>query len=65
MALGADMEILGKYRVLTKEDLKIDTVVVNPNERGQRNYQMSWIWGVSEPDESESPQWLNEGEYIY
>ena len=64
VALRANEETLEKYKVLKKEDLKVDTAVVNPNERGQRNYQMSWIWGVSELDSTESPQWLDEGKQI-
>ena len=64
VALRANEETLEKYKILKKEDLKVDTAVVNPNERGQRNYQMSWIWGVSELDSTESPQWLDEGKQI-
>lgn len=62
--LGADEEAMKPYQELKKEHLKTDTAVVNPNERGQRNYKLSWIWGLHDPDSQETPEWLDECEYI-
>ena len=48
-ALGAPPETLRKYQVLTREDLKADTKVLEENARGTRNTKLSWIWSVEGP----------------
>ena len=35
--LGADNTLLSRYKILERQDLKIDTAVIVPNVRGQRN----------------------------
>ena len=48
--LGATQAILGHYKRITLEDLQTNTAVQEPNARGQRNQELSWIWkmpGVS------------------
>lgn len=63
-ALGADDETLGKYQELKDEHLKADTVTMNPNEPGQRNYKLAWIWGLAAPDGSETPAYNMECEHF-
>lgn len=60
IALHADEDTMRIYQVLKREDLRTDTAVVNPNERGQRNNEMSWIWGVANPETASSPEWMEE-----
>lgn len=64
VVLGANEAVLRKYKVLTREDLKTDTAVANPNERGTRNERMSWIWALHEPDQ-ESSSWMDECEPLF
>ena len=42
--LGADTSILDRYKVLERQDLKIDTVVIAPDVCGQRNKSLPWFW---------------------
>ncbi|KAG1859084.1 hypothetical protein C8R48DRAFT_748627 [Suillus tomentosus] len=43
--LGAD-DLLMKYRLLEKADLKTTTVVADPNAHGQRNSTLAWFWSI-------------------
>lgn len=61
IALGADEDTLATYKELTKQDLKTDTTVVNPNERGARDTRMSWIWRLNDSD-GDAPVWMDECE---
>ena len=42
--LGASPKILKQYQELTNEDIRTSTAVEEPNARGQRNVELSWIW---------------------
>jgi hypothetical protein len=42
--LGANQEILSKFRVLLKEDVKSSTALLDPNNPGSSTLQLSWIW---------------------
>lgn len=42
--LSADPETLNRFRILTTEDVKASTAVVNPNETGSTRLKLSWIW---------------------
>ncbi|KAH8073397.1 hypothetical protein BXZ70DRAFT_902893 [Cristinia sonorae] len=52
-------QILGKYRELTREDLKANTAVWDPNAPGQRNESLTWIWKVNHGSIDDS-DWLTE-----
>ena len=60
IALGAKEDILQKYKDLKREDLKTDTAIMNANEPGYRNDQMSWIWHIRHPETESNPSWLKE-----
>lgn len=45
--LGAEPDILRTFRILTKEDVKASTAVLNPNIPGSTNFRLSWIWQAS------------------
>ena len=49
--------------VLTKADMKVQTLVLGSNERGQRNEQLPWIWtfGIQE---NNGPHWFAECEWF-
>jgi hypothetical protein len=44
--LGADQETLARFKVLSKQDIKCSTALLNPNQPGSSSLQLSWIWQV-------------------
>jgi hypothetical protein len=42
--LGAPQAIQDRYQEITPDDLHTNTAVQEPNARGQRNKELSWIW---------------------
>jgi hypothetical protein len=42
--LGADTATINRFRILTIDDVKASTAVVNPNEPGSTRLKLSWIW---------------------
>lgn len=47
ITLGAPPEVADRFLILTTEDVKASTVVVNPNEPGSTQLKLSWIWQTS------------------
>lgn len=45
--LGAGPETLDQYQILTTEDVKTSTAIINPNEPGSTQLKLSWIWQSS------------------
>ncbi|KAG1788809.1 hypothetical protein EV424DRAFT_1355962 [Suillus variegatus] len=58
--LGADDELLERYRPLLKEHLKVSTTIADPNARGQRNNTLAWFWSMDVVGDSQNSDWLNE-----
>lgn len=44
ISLGADPDTINRFQVLTSEDVKASTTIVNPNEPGSTQLKLSWIW---------------------
>jgi len=42
--LGANPATLNRFQLLTTEDVKASTAVINPNEPGSTRLKLSWIW---------------------
>ena len=63
IALGADPSVRNKYQELKRPDLKTDTFILTGHERGTRNSRLSWIWGLADPENQDSPIWINEGNF--
>ena len=42
--LNADEEVLHKFRVLSKEDVRASTAILNPNIEGSSSLRLTWIW---------------------
>ncbi|KAG2095122.1 uncharacterized protein F5147DRAFT_778816 [Suillus discolor] len=57
--LSAD-DLLSKYWLLEKADLKATMVVADPNARGQRNSTLAWFWSIDVEGDSASNDWMNE-----
>ena len=48
-SLGIDAALLEtEYQVLSKSDIHVSTVVRDPNEQGQSQMSLSWIWRVQQ-----------------
>jgi hypothetical protein len=45
--LGAPQVTTNRFQVLTINDIKASTAIVNPNERGSTQLKLSWIWQTS------------------
>lgn len=43
-ALGCDEETLRTFKILTKDDLKASTAIINANLPGSTSLRLSWIW---------------------
>lgn len=72
--LGADPILMSRLKVLTPEDVKASTAIINPNISGSTQLKLSWIWGTADahrlglaetvgPD-AESPAALLECQYF-
>ena len=44
VALNCGESILEQFRVLTREDLKASTAILDPNQSGSTSIKLSWIW---------------------
>lgn len=48
LILGADPSITRNLKILTPEDIKASTAIVNPNVEGSTTLELSWIWQGSQ-----------------
>jgi len=47
ITLGAPEDTIERFRLLTTDDVKASTAIVNPNEPGATQLKLSWIWQAS------------------
>ena len=47
VTLNCGESILNQYHILTKEDLKSSTAILDPNKPGSTTLKLSWIWHSS------------------
>ena len=62
--LGADTSLLDRYRVLERQDLRIDTTVIAPEARGQRNKPLPWFWSMDVRRDADVGAWMNDCRHI-
>jgi hypothetical protein len=60
--VGADNDMLQKYQILLKEDVRSSTALLNPNTPGSTRLQLSWIWRAGSAGNDSSPETLRECE---
>ena len=60
LGLGADASLLDRYKVLERRDLRIDTTVISPNVRGQRNTSLPWFWSMDIRRDADVGAWMND-----
>jgi hypothetical protein len=58
--LGAPQSVQTRYRHITREDTKAITAIYSPNEAGQRNKPLSWIWTTRGEENSSNSPYLEE-----
>jgi hypothetical protein len=58
--LGAEASLLDRYKVLERQDLRIDTAVIAPNVRGQRNKSLPWFWSMDIQRDADVGAWMND-----
>jgi hypothetical protein len=58
--LGADTSLLDRYKVLERQDLRINTAVIAPNVRGQRNKSLPWFWSMDVQRDADVGAWMND-----
>jgi len=58
--LGADASLLDRYKALERQDLRIDTAVIAPNMRGQRNKSLPWFWSMDIRRDADVGAWMND-----
>ena len=56
--LGAGASLLDRYKVLQRQDLKIDTTVIAPHVRGQRNTSLPWFWSMDPRRDADVGEWM-------
>ena len=58
--LSAKASLLDWYKVLGRQDLRIDTSVIAPNVRGQRNKLLPWFWSMDVQRDADVGAWMND-----
>lgn len=58
--LGADESTLTKFRVLSREDVKASTAILNPNIPGASSLRLSWIWEMGAKSSGSAPNNMRE-----
>jgi hypothetical protein len=60
ITLGADAETLETFKVLSKDDVKASTALLDPNSPGSSTIQLSWLWRTGPQLDQRSPAALQE-----
>ena len=58
--LDAEASLLDRYKSLERQDLRIDTTVIAPNVRGQRNKSLPWFWSMDVQRDADVGAWMND-----
>ncbi|KDQ49786.1 hypothetical protein JAAARDRAFT_142913 [Jaapia argillacea MUCL 33604] len=46
VSLGANQDILDRFQVLTKDQMKAEPFVIDPGMHGQRYTRLAWFWSL-------------------
>jgi hypothetical protein len=58
--LGAGNEVLNRFQILSKDDIKSSAALLNPNEPGSTRVELSWIWKMGHSENRSTPDGLRE-----
>ena len=60
ISLGADEDVLARFRELRDTDLAVSTAIADPNARGHRNDTLAWFWTMDVPRDTSANNWMSE-----
>jgi hypothetical protein len=60
LKLGAGNEVLDRFKTLLKDHIKSSAALLNPNEPGSSDVQLSWIWQMGQGENRSTPDGLRE-----
>ena len=58
--LGADEHMLTKFKLLSRDDVKASTAILNPNIPGSSSIRLSWIWEIGPRISGSAPDAIRE-----
>jgi hypothetical protein len=58
--LGADERMLNKFKLLSKDDVKASTAILDPNIPGSSTIRLSWIWETGPGISGSAPDAMRE-----
>jgi len=62
--LSAEAKGLDWYKVLKRQDLIINTTIIAPSVRGQRNKSLAWFWSMDVQRDADTGAWINNCRHI-
>jgi hypothetical protein len=63
--LGAEAFLLERYKVLKRQDLSVQTSVIAPSVRGQRNKSLAWFWTMDVRRDADVRPWMEDCAYFF
>ena len=63
--LGAGSNLLDRYQVLSREDLSVNTSVIAPQVRGQRNKSLPWFWTMDVQRDADVGEWMEDCKFSF
>jgi hypothetical protein len=63
--LGADETTLTKFKVLTRDDVKASTAILDPNIPGSSSIRLSWIWETGPRISGSAPDAMRECRQLF
>ncbi|KAH9020129.1 hypothetical protein EDB85DRAFT_1872687, partial [Lactarius pseudohatsudake] len=58
--LGASTFLLDRYKVLTRQDLSVETSIIAPQVCGQRNKSLPWFWTMDVRRDADVGEWMED-----
>jgi hypothetical protein len=58
--LGVGSTLLDRYKVLKRQDLSVETSVIAPHVRGQRNKLLPWFWTMDVRRDADVGEWMED-----
>ncbi|KAH9011246.1 hypothetical protein EDB84DRAFT_1445273, partial [Lactarius hengduanensis] len=58
--LGAGSSLLDRYKVLRRQDLSVETSIIAPHVRGQRNKSLPWFWTMDIRRDADIGEWMED-----
>lgn len=56
----ARSELFAKYKPIVREDLRVETAVIESFTQGLRNVSSAWFWHIGDSERTEGQQWMQD-----